>query len=198
MYIKKQRKKCIDCTDTPELAEKVDLPKTEMEDPTEDVPEKPTGDDDNENTVMLSEMSLEPDDVVVPFEKPRPHIPKPPPEIDTRGHVSYIEHEIQDGYLEPIIDHVVDPKTPAENGTEAEIHPTRKETKRRPSHGGLPTLMRKPRPPRRPLPSPQPVCSSNRHDRLLLQPPHRAPRTSNLQTPKPTPPPPSQTNRRLL
>ncbi|KAJ6034466.1 uncharacterized protein N7446_009217 [Penicillium canescens] len=127
MYIKKQRKKCIDCTDPPELGEKVDLPKTEMENPTEDVPEKPTEDDDNENTVVLSEMSLEPDDVVVPFEKPRPHIPKPPPEIDTRGHVSYIEHEIQDGYLEPIIDHVVDPKTPAENGTEAEVTQPEKE-----------------------------------------------------------------------
>ncbi|KAJ5469123.1 hypothetical protein N7475_006875 [Penicillium sp. IBT 31633x] len=33
----------------------------------------------------------------------------PKPEVHTGGTLSYIEHEIQDGYLEPIIDHIIHP-----------------------------------------------------------------------------------------
>lgn len=58
---------------------------------------------------MLGEISLEPDELLGSLTKhpPRENLPKP--EIDSRGTLSYIEHDIQDGYLEPIIEHVTHP-----------------------------------------------------------------------------------------
>ncbi|KAJ5668202.1 uncharacterized protein N7477_006772 [Penicillium maclennaniae] len=58
---------------------------------------------------MLGEISLHPDELLGSTTK-RPLPEKSPkPEIHTRGTLSYIEHEIQDGYLEPIIDHIIRP-----------------------------------------------------------------------------------------
>ncbi|KGO71468.1 hypothetical protein PEX1_081190 [Penicillium expansum] len=58
---------------------------------------------------MLGEISLQPDELLrSPTKSPlREKLPKP--EIHTRGTLSYIEHEIQDGHLEPIIDHIIYP-----------------------------------------------------------------------------------------
>ncbi|KAJ5795157.1 hypothetical protein N7457_001756 [Penicillium paradoxum] len=136
----KSKKQCKDCTDIPELApeqttsEKPDVPQVAVEtkpDPGNTVPEEPaTLDEDTAASHMLGEMTLEADDVLGPNSSyKKPHVPKPQPEIDTRGTVSYIEHEIKDGYLEPIIDHVVDPKTSVETRTSTEevvIQPTEK------------------------------------------------------------------------
>lgn len=58
---------------------------------------------------MLGEISLQSGELLgSPSKNPlRERLPKP--EIHTRGTLSYIEHEIQDGYLEPIIDHIIHP-----------------------------------------------------------------------------------------
>ncbi|KAF7517452.1 hypothetical protein PCG10_001214 [Penicillium crustosum] len=130
--LNKSKKQCIDCTDTPELApevatsEKPEVPglgvgvQLEVSDA---VPEEPAAQDEDDTTFnMLGDMTLEADDVLGSmYEKPHVlHVPKPRPEVDTRGTVSYIEHNIQDGYLEPIIEHVVDPKTSVETRTSTE------------------------------------------------------------------------------
>jgi hypothetical protein len=62
---------------------------------------------------VLGEISLQPGELFgSPNKDPlRERLPKP--EIDTRGTLSYVEHEIQDGQLEPIIDHITSP-SPAE------------------------------------------------------------------------------------
>jgi hypothetical protein len=58
---------------------------------------------------MLGEISLQSDELLgSPTRSPlQEKLPKP--EIHTRGTLSYIEHEIQDGHLEPIIDHIIHP-----------------------------------------------------------------------------------------
>ncbi|KAJ5462761.1 hypothetical protein N7475_007705 [Penicillium sp. IBT 31633x] len=127
--LNKVKKQCIDCTDTPELAperatpEKPDIPNVgvELTPETSDSGSKDSALQDEDITAshMLGEMTLEADDVLGSVYR-KPHAPRPEPEIDTRGTVSYIEHEIQDGYLEPIIDHVVDPKTSVETRTSTE------------------------------------------------------------------------------
>jgi hypothetical protein len=61
---------------------------------------------------MLGDISLQPDELLGSPTKGPLQEKVPKPEIHTRGTLSYIEHEIQDGYLEPIIDHVIHP-TPA-------------------------------------------------------------------------------------
>ncbi|KAJ5958224.1 uncharacterized protein N7479_005374 [Penicillium vulpinum] len=135
----KLKKQCIDCIDTPELASEVatsETPKVldpEMGTPLElidGMPTEPAGQDEDMTSNMLGDMTLEADDVLGSnYIKPAARAPKPRPEIDTRGTVSYIEHNIQDGYLEPIIEHVVDPKTSVETRTSTEevvIQPTEK------------------------------------------------------------------------
>ena len=119
-------------THTPELApdlataEKPEVPDLDMGAPLElsdAVPEEPAElDEDTTTSNMLGDMTLEADDVLGSmYKKPHVvHVPKPRPEVDTRGTVSYIEHNIQDGYLEPIIEHVVDPKTAVETRTSTE------------------------------------------------------------------------------
>ncbi|OQE39789.1 hypothetical protein PENCOP_c006G03469 [Penicillium coprophilum] len=128
----KLKRQCIDCTDTPELtpdlatSKKPQVPASEMVAPMEEndaVSEEPPAEDvDTTTSHMLGEMTLEADDVLGSTYKKqhKPHVPKPRPEVDTRGTVSYIEHNIQDGYLEPIIEHVVDPKTSVETRTSTE------------------------------------------------------------------------------
>ncbi|KAJ5836920.1 hypothetical protein N7447_002946 [Penicillium robsamsonii] len=129
--LNKSKRQCIDCTDTPELtpdlttSEKPEIPNSEMGalELNDAVSEKPAGqDEDTTISQMLGEMTLEADDMLgSTYKKPHePHTPKPRPEVDTRGTVSYIEHNIQDGYLEPIIEHVVDPKTSVETRTSTE------------------------------------------------------------------------------
>ncbi|KAJ5512279.1 hypothetical protein N7463_001831 [Penicillium fimorum] len=130
--LNKLKRQCIDCTDTPELTQDLatsknpEEPDSEMGAPLElndAVSEEPAGqDEDTTASHMLGEMTLEADDVLGPTsKKPHvPHTPKPRLEVDTRGTVSYIEHNIQDGYLEPIIEHVVDPKTSVETRTSTE------------------------------------------------------------------------------
>ncbi|KAJ5998788.1 hypothetical protein N7451_006598 [Penicillium sp. IBT 35674x] len=63
---------------------------------------------------MLGEISLEPDELLGSLTKGSLQQKPPKPEIDSRGTLSYIEHDIQDGYLEPIIEHVTNPSL---NGT---------------------------------------------------------------------------------
>ncbi|KAJ6043578.1 hypothetical protein N7460_004933 [Penicillium canescens] len=62
---------------------------------------------------MLGDISLQPDELLGALTKSPLREKVPKPEIHTGGTLSYIEHEIQDGYLEPIIDHVIHPP-PAE------------------------------------------------------------------------------------
>ncbi|KAJ6185500.1 hypothetical protein N7519_006801 [Penicillium mononematosum] len=108
------------------LSEKPEVPSLEMEAPlgsSDSVPEEPAGqDEDTTVSNILGDMTLEADDVLdSTYRKPHvPHVPKAQPKVDTRGTVSYIEHNIQDGYLEPIIEHVVDPKTSVETRTSTE------------------------------------------------------------------------------
>ncbi|OQE25017.1 hypothetical protein PENFLA_c009G05514 [Penicillium flavigenum] len=130
--LNKLKKQCSVCTDTPELApdlgpsEKTGVPSLEIGaplEPSDSVPEEPAGqDEDTAISNMLGDMTLEADDVLDSmYRKPHvPHVPKAQPKVDTRGTVSYIEHNIQDGYLEPIIEHVVDPKTSVETRTSTE------------------------------------------------------------------------------
>lgn len=130
--LNKSKKQCIDCTDTPELAPEVTTSATPevpglgvgaQPEVSDAAPEEPARQDEDDTTFnMLGDMTLEADDVLGSmYEKPHVlHVPKPRPEVDTRGTVSYIEHNIQDGYLEPIIEHVVDPKTSVETRTSTE------------------------------------------------------------------------------
>jgi hypothetical protein len=70
---------------------------------------------------ILGEISLQSDELLgSPTKGPLPE-KLPNPEIHTRGTLSYIEHEIQDGHLEPIIDHIIRPSSTGasdENGKE--------------------------------------------------------------------------------
>ncbi|KAJ5165456.1 uncharacterized protein N7500_007286 [Penicillium coprophilum] len=128
----KLKRQCIDCTDTPELTPDLAISETPRVPASETVApmevndavseEPPAQDVDTTTSHMLGEMTLEAHDVLGSTHKMqhKPHVPKPRPEVDTRGTVSYIEHNIQDGYLEPIIEHVVDPKTSVETRTSTE------------------------------------------------------------------------------
>ncbi|KAJ5112843.1 hypothetical protein N7532_000888 [Penicillium argentinense] len=86
--------------------------------PTEISPAAEVSQKDQEDVTMfkmLGEISLEPDELLGSMTRKNSHRPKPEPEIDTGGKISYIEHEITDGLLEPIINHVVQP-APGEGG----------------------------------------------------------------------------------
>ncbi|KAJ5723590.1 hypothetical protein N7488_001625 [Penicillium malachiteum] len=91
----------------------------------ENVPAREVDENIEETTVfkMLGEISLQPGEIFGAMEKgPQPRKSKAGEyTIDARGTLSYIEHEIQDGYLEPIIEHVVNPSPePTQTGTESE------------------------------------------------------------------------------
>jgi hypothetical protein len=58
---------------------------------------------------MLGDIRLEPDEQLRSPPQITQNQKLPKPEAHNRGTLSYIEHEIQDGYLEPIIDHVIFP-----------------------------------------------------------------------------------------
>ncbi|KAJ5746943.1 uncharacterized protein N7511_008639 [Penicillium nucicola] len=95
---------CDDCITTLEVtaSETADAPQPATEG--SQVPEAPF-------VEILGDMSLQAQELLgSPTKSPlRKRLPEP--EIRTRGTLSYIEHEIQDGYLEPIIDHVIHPST---------------------------------------------------------------------------------------
>ncbi|KAI9925873.1 hypothetical protein ASPWEDRAFT_42540 [Aspergillus wentii DTO 134E9] len=67
---------------------------------------------------MLGEIRLQPDELFGPSIKAPSQDRLPTPEVHTRGTLSYIEHEIQDGYLEPIISHVIHPSSAGPSGEE--------------------------------------------------------------------------------
>ncbi|OQD74257.1 hypothetical protein PENDEC_c011G02114 [Penicillium decumbens] len=122
IYVQNRKKPCNDCDGTPEVPppENTDAPSQEREAPqtsSEDAPTQEIDETIEDVTAfkMLGEITLEPDELLGSLTK-NPYKKKEQPEIDTRGTISYIEHEIQDGYLEPIIDHVVNPSTAASNG----------------------------------------------------------------------------------
>ncbi|KAJ5581463.1 hypothetical protein N7535_000083 [Penicillium sp. DV-2018c] len=69
----------------------------------------------------LGNISLQTDELFGVPTKSSSREPLPKPEIHTRGTLSYIEHEIQDGHLEPIIDHIINPSpSEASDGKEKE------------------------------------------------------------------------------
>ncbi|CAG7938090.1 unnamed protein product [Penicillium olsonii] len=68
------------------------------------------------NLDMLGDISLTPGELLgSPTKTPRPEKPVKQ-DADARGTLSYIEHDIQDGYLEPVVDHIIHP--PAEHTDE--------------------------------------------------------------------------------
>ncbi|KAI2793969.1 hypothetical protein POX_a00558 [Penicillium oxalicum] len=138
VYVHNRRKSCDDCN------EGSGAPPKAMEENAEAVPvetEKSRSSDeagaqgepaDGEENVtmfkMLGEITLEPHELLGSMTKGSQKV-RPEHEIDTRGTISYIEHDIQDGYLEPIIDHVVNPSavtTPDEAPSPALVHPDEK------------------------------------------------------------------------
>ncbi|KAJ5164254.1 uncharacterized protein N7500_006084 [Penicillium coprophilum] len=72
---------------------------------------QPPTEDSQVSDVPLFEMgkiSLQSDELAgCPVKIPQEQLPEP--EIQTCGTLSYIEHEIQDGHLEPIIEHIIQP-----------------------------------------------------------------------------------------
>lgn len=120
--LKKQRNQGNGCTDTPELATLQTSDTSAMEGRTQsDSSDRISGEssglvDDETFSDALGSMRLEANEMLTLTEC-KPRVPKPLPQVDSRGTVRYIEHEIKDGYLEPIIDHVVNPTTPVESRT---------------------------------------------------------------------------------
>ncbi|KAJ5794738.1 hypothetical protein N7457_001337 [Penicillium paradoxum] len=60
---------------------------------------------------MLGDISLESEALLASPSKTISQEKLPEPEIHSRGTLSYVEHEIQDGHLEPIIDHIIHPSS---------------------------------------------------------------------------------------
>lgn len=126
IFVHNRKKSCTDCDGKPELeapetkdnssqetgaprASSADVQAQEIDETIEDVTA----------FKMLGEITLEAGEIIGPAAKER-QFRKEQPEIETRGIISYIEHEIQDGYLEPIIDHVVNPSLEVTNGEASE------------------------------------------------------------------------------
>lgn len=111
-----RKKSCNDCNGTPEVAppEEKDA-ETSVEETAQTASDNVASQEFDETVEdvtmfkMLGEITLEPDELLGSLTKNKPKQKAEEPEIDSRGTISYIEHEIQDGYLEPIIDHVVNP-----------------------------------------------------------------------------------------
>ncbi|KAJ6114743.1 hypothetical protein N7486_000521 [Penicillium sp. IBT 16267x] len=103
LYNAKGKDSCDGCNGTTEgsISETTDAPRPTKED--SQVSEDAT------ISNMLGDISLEPDELLGSLTKGPLREKLPTPEIRSRGTLSYIEHEIQDGYLEPIIEHVVNP-----------------------------------------------------------------------------------------
>jgi hypothetical protein len=121
IYVQNRKKSCAGCDGEPELAapETKDTPSLETGAPrasSDDIPAQELDETVEDVTAfkMLGEITLEADELLGSMSRNEPKkTEKEKPEIDARGTISYIEHEIQDGYLEPIIDHVVNPSPEA-------------------------------------------------------------------------------------
>ena len=111
---KKEKNACAACDDTSNAdidpSEKEDTPQShEFQANFENIPAREVEENIEDVTVfkMLGEISLQPEEMKAPIKEGQSRKKAKGPIIDARGKLSYIEHEIQDGYLEPIIDHVV-------------------------------------------------------------------------------------------
>ncbi|OOQ85657.1 hypothetical protein PEBR_25626 [Penicillium brasilianum] len=128
VYVHNRKNSCDDCNGTPEVASSdnsVAQSETAESQTSPNVPVQGETVDDQEDVTtfkMLGEITLEPHELLGSMTKGGQK-QKPEHEIDTRGTISYIEHNIQDGYLEPIIDHVVNP-SPATTPSETTIDET--------------------------------------------------------------------------
>lgn len=122
VHVHNRTKSCDDCnegtvtgsgnTSTQPEKEK-ELSQTQAKDDT-----IPNADDKPEDVTMfnmLGEISLAPDELRGSLTKGNSKKKLEESGIDARGKVSYIEHDISDGYLEPIIEHVVNPSAAPEN-----------------------------------------------------------------------------------
>ncbi|KAJ5921428.1 hypothetical protein N7466_009754 [Penicillium verhagenii] len=109
-YNKTEKESCVDCNRTPETAVSVLTEKSQAAG--SEVHE------DGSDFKMLGQISLEPDELLGSLTKNPQREKLVKPDIpDARGTLSYVEHDIQDGYLEPIVDHIVNP-TPLANTDE--------------------------------------------------------------------------------
>ncbi|KAJ5745361.1 hypothetical protein N7520_010543 [Penicillium odoratum] len=128
----KKNKTCNACDGTPEIAdsEVADTRAEESDGKFGDIPAREVEENIEDVTIfkMLGEITLEPDELLGFTGPNAPRKKAEEPIIQARGTLSYIEHEIQDGYLEPIIDHVVNPTT-AETQNEPETSITEPSSK---------------------------------------------------------------------
>ncbi|KAJ5908458.1 hypothetical protein N7495_001140 [Penicillium taxi] len=111
VFVHNRKKPCDPCNETPEIAaDTAETTTSQTSHVSEDMPLLATDKVIEDVTMfkMLGEISLEPDELSRPLPR-NTRREKAESEIDSRGTISYIEHEIRDGYLEPIIDHVVKP-----------------------------------------------------------------------------------------
>ncbi|KAJ5183020.1 hypothetical protein N7492_000636 [Penicillium capsulatum] len=121
VYVHNRKKSCEECGETPIAgSENMDISPEKKQEilqtPAEENP-PPNADEQTEDVTMfnmLGEISLGPDELLGSLANNKPR-KKLEPQIEARGKVSYIEHNISDGYLEPIIDHVVNPPPVPEN-----------------------------------------------------------------------------------
>ena len=117
VYVHHRQKSCSDCNETPNGMASVKTEETPLPGVKErsDGDARPQGNGAIEEDVtifkMLGDIKLEADELLGSMSRYPDKAPKHKqyPEVDNRGTISYIEHDIQDGYLEPIIDHVVRP-----------------------------------------------------------------------------------------
>lgn len=114
VYVHKRTTSCDDCNgqSDPQASGKTSAPLPEPNLAQPSINTVPSVDDVDDQEItsfkMLGEIDLEPDELRASMSKNKAQRPKPEkPEVDTRGKISYIEHNISDGYLEPIIKHVV-------------------------------------------------------------------------------------------
>jgi hypothetical protein len=117
VFVHKRKTSCNDCDGKPEVADSGETPTSpphpELPQPSIDTLSAPdTAVEKEEITTfkMLGEMDLGPNELRASSSKKQSQQQKlEEAEVDTRGKLSYIEHDISDGYLEPIINHVVHP-----------------------------------------------------------------------------------------
>lgn len=76
---------------------------------TSETPKDPQHTEDDSFVEILGEMKLQPDEQFTPSTETPLLENLPAQDLQTRGTLSYIEHEIEDGYLEPVIGHVIHP-----------------------------------------------------------------------------------------
>lgn len=121
-----RKKSCSGCNETPEVAPTKGKDAEQSTEETQQTASDDVASQELDETVedvtmfkMLGEITLEPDELRGSLTKNKPRQKAEEPEIDNRGTISYIEHDIQDGYLEPIIDHVVNPPSTETSSEEA-------------------------------------------------------------------------------